>query len=73
MSAAGQIIAEVFPPREAQTVPAQSKLTPSESEMLDEFVAYARARGVLGATRASAVRGLINRGLRKYGPECGLI
>lgn len=56
---------------ETRTVLAQSKLTPTESAELDEFVEYWRANGIPEATRSSAIRALLIDGLEKHTHEIG--
>ncbi len=55
-----------FQKAERRTVLAQAKLTPSESQDLDEFVQFCRDRGLEGATRSSAIRALVLDGLQVF-------
>lgn len=52
--------------REHRTVPAQCKLSPTESAALDAFVKQFHAAGITGATRSSVIRALILQGLREF-------
>ena len=51
---------------ERRTVPAQAKLTESESLELDGFVEFWRANGIPDATRSSAIRALVLDGLAAF-------
>jgi len=51
---------------ERRVVPAQAKLTPTESTELDSFVEFCRTHGIPDATRSSAIRALILDGLEAF-------
>lgn len=51
---------------EYRIIPAQSRLTPSESEALDQFVAYWRANGIPHINRSTAIRAMILEGLDAF-------
>lgn len=51
---------------ERRDVPVQTRLTPSESAALDDFVEWAKQQGVTEATRASALRTFALAGLRAH-------
>ena len=56
------------PKPERLTVPAQTKLTPSESDTLDEFVQFcvANVKGLEALTRSAAIRMFVADGLEAF-------
>lgn len=61
---------EAFAKPERLSVRTQTKITPSEKELLDEFVDYCRSHG-LEVTPSSAQRTFIVNGLRAWREELG--
>lgn len=60
---------DAFAAAERLTIPAQTKLTPTESNALDEFVEWCRSQGLDSVTRSSAIRTFVATGLRGFAAE----
>lgn len=59
-------------PPERRTVLAQTKLTPTESELLNEFVDWCKAQGFgVDASRSSVMRALILEGIANARKDMG--
>lgn len=67
----GVLSLKSFQKSEGLVVPAQTKLTLTESKELDQLVKFFRDNGAKKATRSGVVRALITDGLAAYKEELG--